>query len=153
MNDMAQRLQDEHDALRHHQQRLRDCLERYQLRSNRDNLLAFRDLFESFAGCLQRHLEIEEADGYLVEVKERRPRKCSDVDKLLAEHDVIREQATALVGALQKAAEGDQALSESVAEDFAKFMEVFAHHEAAERELVLDAFWRDGGRSRSGLEQ
>lgn len=153
MSDVTERLRDEHDSLRHHQGRLRDCVERYRQRPNRDNLLALRDLCESFGKCLDRHLEFEEDGGYLVEVRERRPRSAREVERLFGEHGQLRERAATLVTHLQEAAAGTDDLPTDFVEQFSSFMDFFGQHEATERELVLDVFWTDGGRSRTGLEE
>jgi hemerythrin-like domain-containing protein len=153
MDRTAQQLEKEHDALRQQQQRLIDCSERYRRRPSRDNVLAFRDLFEAFGRCLDRHLDYEEDGGYLEHVRDRRPRYSSEVDRLLLEHGEMRKRVVALVGTLNAAAETVEEVPPTFFEDFAALMQLCATHESTERELIMDAFWRDGGRSRSGLEQ
>ena len=153
MDRTTQQLEKEHEALRLQQQRLIDCSQRYRQRPNRDNVLAFRDLFEAFGRCVDRHLDYEEEGGYLAQVRERRPRFGPEVDRLLLEHGEMRKGITALVESLHAAAETAEEMPTGFFDDFAALMQLFATHESTERELVLDAFWRDGGRSRSGLEQ
>ena len=92
-----------------------------------------------------RHFEFEEADGYLHVVTERRPHHQARVDQLRAEHDDLREVLERLEGELSSDIMTNVPRYGVFKKDFVSLMTLFGRHEQAEREIVMETFWLEGG--------
>jgi hypothetical protein len=104
-----------------------------------------RRLFDDFANSLRRHFEFEEVGGYLRAVTDRRPHHSHEVSRLLAEHKDLDETLASIQEHLQGDLGDDPECLRRFKEDFVRLMTRFDRHEIAERELVMETFWLEGG--------
>ena len=78
-------------------------------------------------------------------VTDRRPHHSAAVEKLLAEHKEIAELMSVIQEHLRQNVIEDGECLRRFKEDFVKLMSKFDRHEVAERELMMEVFWLEGG--------
>lgn len=143
--EIRRRMHQEHRTLRALQEDLLDRFEAFADEPSEDTHAELVEVFEHFRASLVRHFEFEEADGYLQVVVERRPHHQTRVNELRAEHDAIREVLGRLDGELRSDIMTNVPRYGIFKKDFVELMTVFGRHEQAERELVMETFWLEGG--------
>ena len=102
-------------------------------------------MFEDFANSLKRHFEFEEVGGYLRIVTDKRPHHSAEVESLLADHKELMALISVIKEDLRQDIVEDGECLRRFKEDFVKLMKKFERHEVAERELMMDVFWLEGG--------
>ena len=80
-------------------------------------------------------------DALLKKLAEQR----AQLDKLLAEHKELNAMLTVIQEHLRQNPVEDGDCLRRFKEDFVKLMSLFNHHEVAERELLMEVFWLEGG--------
>ena len=143
--DVRRQMYQEHRTLRMLEEDLLDRCEEFCASPDTVHLEQVRRLFDDFAGSLQRHFEFEEVGGYLRTVTDRRPHHDQAVKRLLAEHKDILELLAANQEHLRQDVTDDPECLKRFKIDFVKLMTSFDRHEVAERELLMEVFWLEGG--------
>lgn len=143
--DLRRQISHEHNTLRLLEEDLLDHCEAFCKQPDATHLDQVRRLFEDFSSSIQRHFEFEEVGGYLRVVTDRRPHHSETVDKLLAEHKEIKSLLAMIQEHLRQNPVDDGDCLRRFKEDFVKLMTTFDRHEVAERELLMEVFWLEGG--------
>jgi len=144
-DDIRRRMHQEHRTLRALQEDLLDRFEDFCESPDEASHRDMVDVFKEFSASLARHFEFEEADGYLQVVVDRRPHHQARVEELRGEHDSIREVVERLNSELGTDIMKDVPRYSVFKKDFVELMTRFGRHEQAERELVMETFWLEGG--------
>lgn len=143
--DLRRQMYQEHRALRMLEEDLLDRCEAFCDSPDVAHLEPVRRLFDDFANALQRHFEFEEVGGYLRTVTDRRPHHSQAVQRLLAEHKELLGMVSINKEHLRQDFKDDKECLKRFKEDFVKLMTLFDRHEVAERELMMEVFWLEGG--------
>jgi hemerythrin-like domain-containing protein len=143
--DLRRQISHEHNTLRLLEEDLLDHCEAFCKQPDAAHLGQVRRLFDDFANSLTRHFEFEEVGGYLRVVTDRRPHHTEQVERLLAEHKEIKGLISTIQEHLRENPIEDGDCMRRFKEDFVKLMTRFDRHEVAERELLMEVFWLEGG--------
>ena len=143
--DLRKQIYHEHNSLRLLEEDLLERCEEFCQHPDPAHLTQVRRLFDDFSNSLNRHFEFEEVGGYLRMVTDRRPHHSAAVEKLLAEHKEIAELMSVIQEHLRQNVIEDGECLRRFKEDFVKLMSKFDRHEVAERELMMEVFWLEGG--------
>ncbi len=103
------------------------------------------DHLKEFQALLNDHMDMQETEGFLIIVRERRPTLGARVDTLQAEHGTIRRQCAELRVEFSKHADPTTDEINRVRGLADKMLEVLRLHEAEENKLVQEAFTQDLG--------
>jgi len=144
-DDLRRRMHHEHRTLRVLQEDLLDRFESFCEERSSERHRDFVGVFEDFRASLQRHFEFEEEGGYMQQVLDRRPHHKTKVDMLQREHREIRVVLDRLESELATDLTDDLPRCDDFKKDFVDLMTRFGRHEQAERELVMEVFWLEGG--------
>lgn len=144
-DDLRRRMHQEHRTLRTLQEDLTERFESFRDDPSETTHQAMVDVFRDFRASVLRHFEFEERDGYLGIVTERRPHHAQKVDQLQQEHGAIAEILDRLADELKTDILHDVVRYNAFLKDLIALMTQFGRHEQAERELVMDVFWLEGG--------
>lgn len=129
-------IEQEHLHLRGLLEQLRQCLAGPS--AQRTQLAA---LLRELLTCLQEHFQHEEEGGYFAELVDASPNLSERADALCREHVEMHAQLTALHGHAQEAA----CPWENLQREFAQFLDRFKLHEAAENDMLQQAYCHDIG--------
>jgi hemerythrin-like domain-containing protein len=143
--DLRRKMYQEHRALRMLEEDLLDRCDQFCESPDAVHLEPVRRLFDDFASSLRRHFEFEEVGGYLRTVTDRRPHHSQAVQRLLAEHKELMGMVSINQEHLRQDVSGDKESLRQFKEDFVKLMTLYSRHEVAERELMMEVFWLEGG--------
>jgi hemerythrin-like domain-containing protein len=105
----------------------------------------FDEALQNFSASLERHFEFEEDGGYMNFVVDRRPHHNAEVEMLRKEHGEIREGIAKLQKDVSQDLTSDDELMRQFKKDFVDLIRLFGRHEQAERELIMDVYWLEGG--------
>lgn len=145
--DLRRKMYQEHRTLRMLEEDLLDRCEEFCESPDAVHLEQVRRLFDDFANSLRRHFEFEEVGGYLRTVTDRRPHHAQAVQRLLAEHKELLAMLAVNQEHLRHDVSEDADCLQRFKLDFVKLMTMFDRHEVAERELLMEVFWLEGGNS------
>jgi hemerythrin-like domain-containing protein len=143
--DLRRQIAHEHNTLRLLEEDLLDHCEEFCQKPDTVRLGQVRRIFDDFANSLSRHFEFEEVGGYLRTVTDRRPHHAERVEKLLADHKELKGLLSVIQEHLRQDPVEDERCLKRFKEDFVKLMSRFERHEVAERELLMEVFWLEGG--------
>lgn len=101
--------------------------------------------FEHLRAHLIRHMALEESDGYLVEVIERRPTLSKEVDRLEHEHREMAKIMESVHQVLSSVTPEDPLLLEDCCSRIRALLGYVERHEDFENLLVTSVFSRDIG--------
>lgn len=108
-------------------------------------LAELRDRFEHIRAHLQKRMALEEHEGYLTGVLDRRPTLSNTVNRLKHEHAELAKIADDIYRALREAAPMDRLLLHDCCRRIEHFLDDVERHEADENRMVLSVFTRDLG--------
>ena len=145
--NLRRQIHHEHNTLRLLEEDLLDQCEEFCIAPDPARLGQVKRLFEDFANSLKRHFEFEEVGGYLRIVTDKRPHHSAAVEKLLADHKELMGLISVIHEDLRQDVVENGECMRRFKEDFVKLMKKFDRHEVAERELMMDVFWLEGGNS------
>ena len=143
--DLRRQMYQEHRTLRMLEEDLLDRCEEFCSSPDAVHLEQVRRIFDDFANSLRRHFEFEEVGGYLRTVTDRRPHHSAAVDRLLADHKDLTGLLSVIQEHLRGEVDEDKECLKRFKSDFVKLMTQFDKHEVAERELLMEVFWLEGG--------
>jgi hypothetical protein len=104
-----------------------------------------RKRFDHFRAHLIRHMALEEADGYLSGVMERRPTLASEVDRLAHEHRELAEIMLSIHEQLARLSPDDPLVIRECGARIAALLGYVERHEGFENVLIVSAFSDDIG--------
>ena len=145
--NLRRQIHHEHNTLRLLEEDLLDQCEEFCIAPDSARLGQVKRLFEDFANSLKRHFEFEEVGGYLRIVTDKRLHHSAAVEKLLADHKELMGLISVIHEDLRQDVVENGECMRRFKEDFVKLMKKFDRHEVAERELMMDVFWLEGGNS------
>lgn len=145
--DLRKQIHKEHHELRLLQEDLVSSFEAFcedPLTHQRDR---FRETLANFTRSLERHFDFEEKGGYMSLVVERRPHHTTEVEALRKEHVQLRRSIEKVNEELEHDLAENQDQMRQFKRDFIDLIRLFGRHEQAERELIMDVYWLEGGYS------
>ena len=101
--------------------------------------------FESFRAHLQKHMALEEYDGYLASVLECRPTLSGRISALKHEHLEIGQLMTSIYQALQAITADDHLIMRHCCSRIRHLLDSVEEHEQAENTMVTHVFTQDIG--------
>lgn len=104
-----------------------------------------REAFEHFRAHLTKHMALEEQDGYMVPVVERRPALSTDVERLAHEHQEFARLMQVIQQGLGELEPTDQLLIRDCCHRIQDFLAYVEHHKNEENLMVLTVFNIDIG--------
>jgi iron-sulfur cluster repair protein YtfE (RIC family) len=102
-----------------------------------------RECFRRLSEHLKKHMALEEADGYLREVRARHPKLSNEVDRLQHEHDELGRLMDQVQIALDELRCEDNLLIRSCCVRISTLLSYVEQHEEQEQRLVLHLFGQD----------
>jgi iron-sulfur cluster repair protein YtfE (RIC family) len=108
-------------------------------------ILEAQECFRRLAEHLKKHMALEEADGYLREVRARRPALSSEVDRLQYEHDELGRLMDQVQRSLDELRPEDNLLIRSSCVRIATLLSYVEQHEEQEQRLVLHVYSQEMG--------
>jgi len=103
------------------------------------------DAFDHLRAHLIKHFALEEQDGYLLAVVQRRPTLSREVDRLAHEHGEMIRILDELHRATHLLKPEDSLLIRDCCHRIQNFLQYLEHHESDENFLVISAFTEDIG--------
>ena len=144
-NELAKWLSEEHEKVEEIIRRMHDTVAVVP-RTNKDHWIEhLRGSFDHLRAHQVRHMALEERDGYMLPVVNRRPAFAREVDRLAHEHIELRRIMDGIHEELRRLESADALLIRDCCrriQDLASYVE---HHDADENRLLLTAFTEDIG--------
>jgi len=136
----------EHQILDHVKQALRVTLD-WQVPSvgMPRKLSSVQFTLRSFQRHLERLMDIEEHNGYMVVVAESKPHLASRVERLEHDHDAFRREISHLLPEVESMSEYDSGEFEHVCQEIAALLKHVDRHDAEEIELLQETLLYDEG--------
>jgi len=100
---------------------------------------------KSFQRHLERLMNIEEQDGYMLLVLESKPNLDIRLKRLEREHEQLRENIRVLVPAVEMLSETDDEEFERLCDEINSFLDCVDRHDREEIELLQEAMLFDEG--------
>ena len=144
-DDLRRRIHQEHRKLHVLQDDLLERFESYCENPAVDRHAELVRVLDDFRVSVRRHFDFEETGGYLKVVTDKRPQHAGRVEALRSEHGEILTLLDRLYDEVAVHAQGDLPGCSDFNDDFVALVRQFGRHEQAERELVMDVFWLEGG--------
>ena len=104
-----------------------------------------RDRYDHFRAHVVKHMALEEKDGYLAEVLERRPTLHDGVERLKREHGELTRMLASIHQALQDVGGDDRILIRDCCRRIEHMLADAERHENEENLMVLSVFSQDIG--------
>ncbi|MEW6249636.1 MAG: hemerythrin domain-containing protein [Planctomycetota bacterium] len=104
-----------------------------------------RECFRRLADHLKKHMALEETDGYLREVRERRPALSDEVDRLQHEHAELERLMGHIQHEMDELRPEDNLLIRCCCARIGMLLSYVERHEEQENQLVLHVFCQDLG--------
>lgn len=142
---IAKRLSREHFELEILMRRLLECVD-YLPRTNETEWIEImRRVWGEFRRHLLKHLDLEEADGYMGGVIERRPAVAGEVDRLLVEHASLRYLINSITDDVARLTPTEPLRLRDICHRIRDLIAYIRHHEHDENMMVLSAYTDDYG--------
>ncbi len=106
---------------------------------------AARESFGHVRAHTVKQMALEEQDGYMVSVAERRPALATEIERLAHEHQELQRLMDGIQAFLQNLEPGDQLLIRDCCHRINDFISYMEHHTNDENILVLSVFTDDIG--------
>ena len=103
------------------------------------------DRFEHFRAHMVKHIALEEREGYLTAVTDRRPTLSREVERLQHEHEELQKIMESVYRAVGELAAEDRLLVRDCCARIENLLGYVERHEDDENLLVTQAFARDIG--------
>ncbi len=104
-----------------------------------------RECFRRLTDHMKKHMALEEADGYLNDVRTQRPVLCDEVDRLQHEHSELERLMGGIQAALDELEPADALLIRNCCVRISILLSYIEQHEEQEQRLVLHVFCQDFG--------
>jgi iron-sulfur cluster repair protein YtfE (RIC family) len=102
-----------------------------------------RECFRRLVEHLKKHMALEEAEGYLREVRAQRPALAPEIDRLQHEHDELGRLMDQVLRSLDELRPEDNLLIRSSCVRIATLLSYVEQHEEEEQRLVLHVYSQD----------
>lgn len=136
----------EHEILNHVKQALRVTLGwKVPNEGISRKLSSVQFTLKSFQRHLERLMDIEEQDGYMAFVEEKKPNMHFRVDQLERDHDRFRRSLESLLPRIDSLSEFDSEEIQTACDDVYALLERVDHHDKQEIALLQDSMWFDEG--------
>lgn len=142
---IAKQLSEEHRTLDQLARELSACVDSIPTVHTQQWLDRTRSTFKEFRVHVLAHMSLEEQDGYMTSVQDRRPALASEIDRLMAEHISFRSLLNSLNAALQEMTPEQPLLIRDTCHRVRDLLAYVRHHENDENMLVLSAYSDDIG--------
>jgi|GEM_PF-6854320 len=115
-------------------------------RENQSSIRPIVPIVEEFRDELALHFALEVASESMKDAVAKAPRLTHQADELLAEQESLYGEACEIADVLQRLSDQDRRkIPQSVIDRWNDFNLRLRHHDAAERDLVLEAWYLDLG--------
>jgi hemerythrin-like domain-containing protein len=104
-----------------------------------------RDRFDHFRAHMIKHMVLEERDGYMSSVLDRRPTLAGEVERLKREHQELITIMDGIHNAVHRLTPEDQLLMHDCAARIERLLGYVEHHDEEENLMVTYVFTRDLG--------
>ncbi|KXK38466.1 MAG: hemerythrin domain-containing protein [Candidatus Omnitrophica bacterium] len=141
---VARSSMEEHDKLHQTIGELRACAEQAKSSQQEKHLEALGEWLKEFKVIMRRHMDFEEADGFMRPVVEIRPTLAGRVEEIRAEHDQVWETLNELIGAIDNPGQSSF-WPRDVPDATLALLDQIIHHEEKENTIILDVFIDDVG--------
>jgi hemerythrin-like domain-containing protein len=136
----------EHEILNHVKQALRVTLGwKVPPEGISRKLSSVQFTLKSFQRHLERLMNIEEQDGYMVFVEEIKPNMHFRIDRLEHDHNRFRRVMENLLPKVDSLSEYDEDEIQTVCEEIYALLDRVDHHDKEEIALLQDSMWLDEG--------
>ena len=143
--EIAQWMRDEHARVHELANELREQVAVVP-RANLGKWIAdVREQYEHFRAHLIKHMALEERDGYLPSVTERRPTLAGEVERLKHEHVETIKIMDGIHEAVHQLTVEDRLLIRDCRDRIGDLLSYIEHHEEEEDLLITHVFTRDIG--------
>lgn len=143
--DLATWMRDEHLKLRELMNALQDKVSCVPRANHANWIEAARASFGHVRAHTVKQMAVEEQDGYMVPVAERRPALASQIERLAHEHKELQRLMNDIHAALGDLQPGDHLLIRDCCHRINEFISYMEHHTNDENLLVLSVFTDDIG--------
>lgn len=136
----------EHQILDHIKQALRVTLDwKVPQVGMQQKLSSMQFTLKSFQRHLERIMNMEEQDGYMLLVAESKPNLSVQVERLSQDHDCFRRTIDELLPEIEALSEYNETGVEDICQQIYELLENVDRHDHAEVELLNEAFLCDEG--------
>lgn len=104
-----------------------------------------RFVVESFQRYLERLFSLEEYDGYMAVVQDKRPHWDRRIEELRGQHEEFRQTIRRVTTRLERITPDERSTFENLCHELVKLIKDIAEHNNREDELLEDAFNVDDG--------
>ena len=143
--DIARRALDEHRELKERTDALRKVLDTPRVETCWEWLEQLRAAVADFRAHLVEHMKIEETDGFMTPVLERRPTLRPNVEGLAKEHEKIAADLSEIITCLADERDRLREVYEGCLGRLQEFLTRLSDHEHRETKLVQQVFNLDMG--------
>jgi len=105
--------------------------------------------FRGLANHLDRHFTVEETDGFIVQILDRRPELADRAAELRNEHDNLRLELRDWSSLIDAEGDGDQRRTHAETE-LKRVLDALTEHESKEMRLLQETYLRDFGAPGTG---
>jgi len=144
-NDLAKWMSQEHHKVDELMSKLRERVMYVPVSREVKWIEGVKEAFEHFRAHMTKHMALEEHDGYMSAVTERRPALSKEVDRLAHEHDEVIKIMNAIHLVLEDMQPDDRLLMRDCCHRVQDLLAYIAHHENSENLMVMTAFTDDLG--------
>ncbi len=143
--EVGQRLQEEHKALRQLTQMLKEHIAAMSGTSTGQWLDGLRTGFDRLHAHVTRTFAMKEEDDYLAAILRERPTLAKQVEAIKAENPQLQRMADGIRAELADLSSEERLLVADVCARIQRYLAVVAQHEQRENMIVLFAFNQDLG--------
>lgn len=102
-----------------------------------------RDTFEHLRAHLIKHFAIEESEGYMIAVTQRRPDKVEQVRRMRDEHVAVTARASEIMTSLREARSMASTQATRIRAEVRSLLDQIRRHEENENRLIQSVFNTD----------
>lgn len=143
--DIAHWISEEHAHVQEQMYALRRKLAVPPINGRAAWLPELRGTFQQLTVHLNRHMSLEETDGYMREIVSVRPTLTKEVDGLLHQHTEMKRLMTQIEQALEELAPADELLIRHAIARVGMLLAYVEQHKKEEEHLVMAVFTNDIG--------
>ena len=143
--ELARWISEEHQKVHELVVQLQECVARIPRARHEEWICDVRKAFEHLRAHLTKHISLEENEGYMVPVLERRPALSREVDRLAHEHKEFIRLMDMIHHFLAELQPEDELLIRDCCHRIRDMLSYVEHHKNEENLMVLSVFNLDIG--------
>src|SRR5262245_9067352 len=143
--ELGRWLREEHERTESLSERLRETVAQTPSASDAKWIECLRECFDHLRAHLTKHMALEERNGYLAPVVERRPALSAKVERLHTEHGQIQRIMNEIHDSLHAMRAADSLLIRDIRIRIDALLTHVAQHHNAENMIMLQVFTTDIG--------